>query len=164
LARTPPPAPCSRWEPEALWGASTALGRFVLRDVPFHALTGARLLLALAPLAAIALAQGAFGDLGAGFGSEPVRLVLIALIPGLLGLLLYYRGLSTTRASHATIAELAFPATAVALNWALLGVGVNAGQVVGFVLLWSAIYALGRLADRTVEEDTPTEREGRESV
>jgi drug/metabolite transporter (DMT)-like permease len=148
----------------ALWGASTALGRFVLLDVPFHALTGARLLLAVAPLAAIALAQGAFGDLGAGFVSQPVRLLLIALIPGLLGLLLYYRGLSSTRASHATIAELAFPATAVALNWALLGVGVNAGQVIGFVLLWSAIYALGRLAGRTVQEDTPTEREGRETV
>src|ERR671916_3024207 len=42
----------------ALWGSSTALGRFVLRDVPFHALTGARLLLALPPLAVIALAQG----------------------------------------------------------------------------------------------------------
>lgn len=41
----------------ALWGSSTALGRFVLRDVPFHALTGARLL-------------------------------LLALVPGLLGLLL----------------------------------------------------------------------------
>ncbi|MEJ7840238.1 MAG: EamA family transporter [Rubrobacter sp.] len=95
----------------ALWGSSTALGRFVLREVPFHALTGARLLLALAPLAVIALAQGAFGEMGA----------------GLLGLLLYYRGLSFTRASQATLAELAFPATAVALNWALLGVGVNAG-------------------------------------
>ena len=113
----------------ALWGSSTALGRFVLRDVPFHALTGARLLL--------------------------------ALIPGLLGLLLYYRGLSSTRASHATLAELAFPATAVALNWALLGVGVNVGQVVGFVLLWSAIYALGQLAGRTVS-DTPAEHETRE--
>ena len=136
----------------ALWGSSTALGRFVLRDVPFHALTGARLLIALVPLAAIALVQGAFGDLGSGFASQPGRLVLIALIPGLLGLLLYYRGLSTTRASHATLAELAFPATAVALNWALLGVGVNAGQVVGFILLWSAIYAIGRLAGRTVRE------------
>ncbi len=145
----------------ALWGSSTALGRFVLRDVPFHALTGARLLLALVPLAAIALAQGAFGDLGSGLASQPGRLVLLALIPGLLGLLLYYRGLSSTRASHATLAELAFPATAVALNWALLGVGVNAGQVVGFVLLWSAIYALGRLAGSTVH-DTPTEHETRE--
>ena len=146
----------------ALWGSSTALGRFVLRDVPFHAVTGARLLLAVAPLSAIALAQGAFGDLGAGFASQPGRLLLLALIPGLLGLLLFYRGLSTTRASHATLAELAFPATAVALNWALLGVGVNAGQVVGFVLLWSAIYALGRLAGRTVR-DTPADHETRET-
>ncbi len=143
----------------ALWGSSTALGRFVLRDVPFHALTGARLLL---PLAVIASAQGAFGALGAGFASQPGRLILLALIPGLLGLLLYYRGLSTTRASHATLAELAFPATAVALNWALLGVGVNAGQVVGFVLLWAAIYAIGRLGEKTLR-DTPAERstEGR---
>src|SRR5918997_64454 len=134
----------------ALWGSSTALGRFVLRDVPFHALTGARLLIALVPLAAIALAQDAFGDLGAGLVSQPGRLFLLALIPGLLGLLLYYRGLSSTRASHATLAELAFPATAVALNWAVLGVGVNAGQVVGFFLLWAAIYALGRLGEGTV--------------
>ena len=111
----------------------------------------------------IALAQGAFGDLAAGFGSQPERLLLIALIPGLLGLLLYYRGLSSTRASHATLAELAFPATAVALNWALLGVGVNAGQVVGFVVLWSAIYAIGRLAGKTVQDDTPTEHERRET-
>lgn len=136
----------------ALWGSSTALGRFVLRDVPFHALTGARLLLAVVPLVVIALAQGAFGDLGAGLGSQPARLVLIALIPGLLGLLLYYRGLSTTRASHATLAELAFPATAIALNWVLLGVGISAGQVVGFFLLWAAIYALGRLGDRTLRD------------
>ena len=136
----------------ALWGSSTALGRFVLRDVPFHALTGARLLLALAPLTVIALAQGAFGEMGAGFASQPGKLFLLALIPGLLGLLLYYRGLSSTRASHATLAELAFPATAVALNWAVLGVGINAGQVVGFFLLWAAIYALGRSGERTLQD------------
>lgn len=135
----------------ALWGSSTALGRFVLRDVPFHALTGARLLLAVLPLGMIALYQGAFGELGAGFASQPGRLVLLALVPGLLGLLLYYRGLSSTRASHATLAELAFPATAVALNWAVLGVGVNAGQVVGFFLLWAAIYWLGRSGEQTLQ-------------
>ena len=131
-----------------LWGSSTALGRFVLNDVPFHALTGARLLLAVVPLAAIALLQGSFGDLGAGFASQPGRLALLALIPGLLALLLYYRGLSTTRASHATLAELAFPATAVALNWLVLGVGVTAGQVVGFFVLWAAIYGLARMGLR----------------
>jgi hypothetical protein len=38
----------------------------------------------------------------------------------------------------------------------LLGVGVNAGQVVGFFLLWVAIYALGRLGKNTLR-DAPTE-------
>ena len=137
-----------------LWGTSTALGRFVLRDVPFHAVTGARLLLAVVPLAAIAWSQGSFGELGAGLASQPGRLVLLALIPGLLGLLLYYRGLSTTRASHATLAELAFPATAVALNWAFLGVGVTAGQVVGFFVLWAAIYGLARIGLKERKEGT----------
>src|SRR4028119_667090 len=119
-----------------LWGSSTALGRFVLRDVHFHALTGARLLLALVPLTVIALAQGSLGEMGAGFASRPGRLLLLALVPGLLGLLLYYRGLSSTRASHATLAELAFPATAVALNRALLGGGVGGGRGVGVFVLW----------------------------
>jgi drug/metabolite transporter (DMT)-like permease len=128
-----------------LWGSSTVLGRLVLKDMPFYALTGARLLLAVPLLAAIVVAQGTLGGLGAGFAAEPGRVVLLALIPGLLALLLYYRGLSGTRASYATLAELAFPATAVVLNWTFLGVGVSANQVLGFVLLWGAVFVLGYL-------------------
>src|SRR3712207_2410761 len=111
-----------------LWGSSTVLGRLVLKDMPFHALTGARLLLAVPLLAGIVVAQGAIGGLGAGFAAAPGRVVLLALIPGLLALLLYYRGLSGTRASYATLAELAFPATAVVLNWTFLGVGVGSEE------------------------------------
>src|ERR671916_175610 len=128
-----------------LWGSSTVLGRLVLKDMPFNTLTGARLLLAVPLLAGIVIAQGSAGGLGAGFASEPGRLILLALIPGLLALLLYYRGLTGTRASYATLAELAFPATAVILNWAVLGVGVTTNQVVGFVLLWGAVYVVGYL-------------------
>ena len=131
-----------------LWGSSTVLGRLVLKDMPFYALTGARLLLAVPLLAGIVVAQGAAGGLGAGFASEPGRVILLALIPGLLALLLYYRGLSGTRASYATLAELAFPATAVVLNWTFLGVGVSANQVLGFVLLWGAVFVLGYLNAR----------------
>jgi drug/metabolite transporter (DMT)-like permease len=128
-----------------LWGSSTVLGRLVLKDLPFHALTGARLLLAVPLLAGIVVAQGAIGGLGSGFAAAPGRVVLLALIPGLLALLLYYRGLTGTRASYATLAELAFPATAVVLNWTFLGVGVSANQVLGFVLLWGAVFVLGYL-------------------
>jgi drug/metabolite transporter (DMT)-like permease len=128
-----------------LWGSSTVLGRLVLKDVPFYALTGARLFLAVPLLVGIVVAQSSVGGLAAGFASEPGRVILLALIPGLLALLLYYRGLSGTRASYATLAELAFPATAVILNWTFLGVGVSANQVLGFVLLWAAVFVLGYL-------------------
>jgi drug/metabolite transporter (DMT)-like permease len=131
-----------------LWGSSTALGRFVLKDVPFHTLTGARLLLALPFLWVIALTQGSLGEVGTGLAAEPARVVLLALIPGLLGLLLYYRGLSGTKASYATLAEISFPASAVALNWIFLGVGLSANQILGFALLWAAILVLGHLNAR----------------
>ena len=136
-----------------LWGSSTVLGRLVLKDMPFHAVTGARLLLAVPLLASIVVAQGSVGTLGAGFAAEPGRIVLLALLPGLLALLLYYRGLSGTRASYATLAELAFPATAVVLNWTFLGVGVSANQVLGFVLLWGAVVVLGYLNARAPAPD-----------
>jgi drug/metabolite transporter (DMT)-like permease len=131
-----------------LWGSSTVLGRFVLKDVPFHTLTGARLLLALPVLWGIVLAQGSLGEMSAGFAAEPARVVLLALVPGLLGLLLYYRGLSGTKASYATLAEISFPASAVALNWIFLGVTLSTNQVVGFILLWGAILVLGHLNAR----------------
>jgi drug/metabolite transporter (DMT)-like permease len=136
-----------------LWGSSTVLGRLVLKDMPFHALTGARLLLAAPLLAVIVVIQDAVGGLGSAFASEPGRVILLALIPGLLGLLLYYRGLTGTRASYATLAELAFPATAVVLNWTFLGVGVSANQVLGFVLLWGAVFVLGYLNAKSPTPD-----------
>jgi drug/metabolite transporter (DMT)-like permease len=136
-----------------LWGSSTVLGRFVLKDVPFYALTGARLFLAVPLLAGIVVAQSSVGGLAAGFASEPGRVILLALIPGLLALLLYYRGLTGTRASYATLAELAFPATAVVLNWTFLGVGVSANQLLGFVILWAAVFVLGYLNARAPAPD-----------
>ena len=136
-----------------LWGSSTVLGRLVLKDIPFYAVTGARLLLAAPLLAGIVIAQSSVGGLGVGFAAEPGRVVLLALIPGLLALLLYYRGLSGTRASYATLAELAFPATAVILNWTFLGVGLSPNQVIGFVLLWGAVFVLGYLNSRAPAPD-----------
>ncbi len=132
-----------------MWGSSTVLGRFVLRDLPFHTLAGARLLTALPLLTAIVFFTGSFADVGAGFSAEPGRLILLALIPGFLSLLIYYRGLSGTRASYATLAELAFPATAVVLNWFVLGVGIGVNQAIGFVILWGAVFVLGYLNTRS---------------
>jgi len=139
-----------------LWGSSTVMGRFVLKDMPFYTLTGARLLLALPLLAFIVLVQGSSGEVGAGFAAQPATIFLLALIPGLIALLLYYRGLTGTRASYATLAELAFPATAVLLNWSFLGVGVNANQILGFFLLWGSVLILSYLNSRAPVPEPPS--------
>jgi drug/metabolite transporter (DMT)-like permease len=54
-------------------------------------------------------------------------------------MMLYYRGLRTTPAPIATIAELAFPATALVVNYIWLDATINGWQMAGFVLLWATI-------------------------
>ena len=49
--------------------------------------------------------------LAIGLDAAP-NILLLAIFPGLLALLLYYRALGHTPASRATLAELAFPLTA----------------------------------------------------
>jgi drug/metabolite transporter (DMT)-like permease len=127
----------------ALWGGSTVLGRFLLKAVSFTTLTALRIVLAVPLLLGLAA-----GDATAVLNARQVSSVLaMALVPGLLALLIYYRGLRETLASRATIAELSFPATATLLNFAFLGARLAPVQAAGFALLWVVIVLLGR--DRT---------------
>jgi drug/metabolite transporter (DMT)-like permease len=60
-------------------------------------------------------------------------------------MILYYRGLRTTPAPVATIAELAFPATALVVNYIWLDATISGWQWVGFVMLWTTIAAIHRV-------------------
>jgi drug/metabolite transporter (DMT)-like permease len=121
----------------ALWGASTVFGRFVLGRVNFATLTALRIVCATPLLAALALPAPLPST-----RAQTVSLVLLALIPGLAALALYYRGLGRTPASLASLAELSFPASAMLLNWLFLGARVSAAQLAGFALLCWVIYRL----------------------
>ncbi len=96
----------------ALWASGTVLGRFVLGTMSFQTTTALRFTLALPVLIVILFVQNG----SAAFSNYQASYILpflgIALIPGLLALLLYYRALSSTPASLATIAEMAFPVAA----------------------------------------------------
>ncbi len=125
----------------ALWGCATVLGRSALVHIEPGVLTGLRFTCALPLLAVIATTQGALapptvtsGDWG--------RLVLLAVISGLVGMMLYYRGLRRTPASLATFAELAFPASALVINYVVLGATIDGVQLLGFVILWATIALL----------------------
>lgn len=132
----------------ALWGASTVMGRYLLGSGSFSTVTAGRFLFALPFLFGLALWRGAGGETVNAIQFDPGRLFLMALIPGLLAMLIYYQGLSRTEASYATLAELAFPATAVIVNWFFLDARITLTQGLGFAILWAAIAALSWLPDR----------------
>lgn len=128
----------------ALWGAATVFGRSALATVRFPTLTALRFATGLPALAiALVLVGGAAGftqyrtsDIGLYIG--------IAAIPGLIPMLLYYRGLASTPASMATLAELAFPITGVIVNLYFVTPAqtITPFEVIGIVVLWIAIAAL----------------------
>jgi drug/metabolite transporter (DMT)-like permease len=131
----------------ALWGAATVFGRYALADVSFTALTGLRFTTALPALVILLALEGGFGAF-TGYRAEDAPLYLgLALLPGLLGMLLYYRGLASTPAAMATLAELAFPITGVLVNLYLVTPrqAITTYQVIGIVILWASLAVLDRI-------------------
>jgi drug/metabolite transporter, DME family len=131
-----------------LWASGTVLGRFALGSISFWSMTALRFTLALPVLVVVVVVQSRGLS---GFGHYQVsdfvpNLLAIALVPGLLALLLYYRALSKTPASMATIAEMAYPVAATLIASAPPPWGFNqpiyAAQLVGTALLLGVIVFL----------------------
>lgn len=129
----------------ALWAAGTVLGRLLSRSLSTWEVTTLRFAVGLPAAAALLLAQG--HPVGAGVANLP-GLLLLALIPGLIALSVYYFGLQTTPAARATLAELSFPATAAIVGVGVLGKDLTATQWIGFVLVVGMVAALS-LHERT---------------
>lgn len=134
----------------ALWALGTVLGRAIAVQVPFAELTALRFLFGLPTAVAVAVVQGGPGSLAIGAG-DVTPLVALALVPGLAGLLLYYRGLRTTPASAATVAELTFPLTAIALGAVVFSQTLSATQWLGTALLIATITGMGLTGRRSHE-------------
>jgi DME family drug/metabolite transporter len=130
-----------------LWASGTVLGRFALGSISFWSMTALRFTLALPVLVVVVLVQNGLGGFGHYRFSDFVpNLLAIAIVPGLLALLLYYRALSKTPASLATIAEMAYPVAATLIASAPPPWGFNQPiypvQLVGTALLLVVIVFL----------------------
>jgi drug/metabolite transporter (DMT)-like permease len=142
-----------------LWASGTVFGRYALADISFVTTAAMRFWLALPALLVLMLAQNGTGAFGQFSLHQLPSFLGIALIPGLFAMLLYYRGLASTPASVATIAELAYPCT-LFLVFSLpppvgLGTPLYAPEVAGAVLLVAAVTALNLLKDREVVQAPP---------
>ena len=119
----------------ALWAMGTVLGRRMSARLSPQELTAARFAIGLPVALVLLVAFGGAGQLSAVGGDDLLPLVLLALIPGLVALRLYYRGLRDAPASAATLAELAFPASALAINYVAFGATITLSQAAGVLLL-----------------------------
>ena len=145
-----------------LWGMGTVLGRRLVPEIEFKQLTAMRFLIGLPAAAVVVTIQrdwpilwspsGGWGvSAGDFFGTAstpsgitvPGGLILLAAVPGLIALLSYYRGLRTTPAISATLAELTFVLSAVTLNYIFLNTSPDGSQWAGVLVLAGAVVALG---------------------
>lgn len=130
-----------------LWALGTVLGKHAGAKVAPTQLAGLRFICGLPVAAVLLLALAPPGRVLHAGADDVLPLVALALVPGLAALLLYYRGLRRTPASAATLAELAFPLTALIVNAVAFGTVLTATQLAGSGLLAGTVVALA-LADR----------------
>lgn len=146
----------------ALWGMGTVLGRRLTPKLEFKQLTAMRFLIGLPAAAVVVSLTSAWGSLDSIGGADfltlnqtlpsglvvPGGLLLVAAVPGLIAMLSYYRGLRTTPALSATLAELTFPLAAIVLNAIFLEVVPNTSQWIGVLILSNTITAIGFVSAR----------------
>lgn len=126
-----------------LWGGSTVFGRVLLNKLSFQATTASRFLTALVFLLLMQAYSGKLSDISGASQKDWAFVGIIAVLAGLVSLFIYYKGLKNTPAGIATLCELAFPLSAVVVNWIFIpGSHLNLAQIGGGILLLGSITAL----------------------
>ena len=101
-----------------LWALGTVFGRYLARDMRFEHVTTLRFVFGL-PASAIALLV--LGSPAFSSWHNSLWISILALVTGFAAMFIYYYGLRSTPAVAATIAELAFPITAVLVGYFKFG-------------------------------------------
>jgi drug/metabolite transporter, DME family len=121
-----------------LWALGTVLGRYLSREMRFEHVATVRFAFGL-PAAAIALLI--LGAPAFSSSHDSFYIALLAVVTGFIALGLYYYGLQTTPAVAATIAELAFPVSAILVGYFKFGQTLTGWQWVG-VAVTTGVVAL----------------------
>ncbi|HEX5401011.1 MAG TPA: DMT family transporter [Pseudonocardiaceae bacterium] len=130
----------------ALWAGGTVLGRLVSTKLTPNEVTVLRYFFGFLGASAVVAVTGS--SLAVHWG-DVLGLALLALVPGLLALRMYYVGLRSTPAARATLAELAFPATAAVVGVTALGATLSTSQWIGFAVVVLVVTGLSWHEHRT---------------
>jgi drug/metabolite transporter (DMT)-like permease len=134
-----------------LWALGTVFGRYLARDMRFEHVTTLRFVFGL-PASAIALLV--LGTPAFSSWHNTFWIAVLALITGFAAMFIYYYGLRSTPAVAATVAELAFPITAVLVGYFKFGQTLSGWQWVG-VAVTTMVVVLLPARPRDVVEQLP---------
>ncbi len=127
------------------FGASTVFSKRALRNVSFEMGTFLRFSLTALVMSAVVLITQNLSKISAVNSSQAYIFLLIALTTGGPAIFLYYYGLKKISASVATICELAFPLTAVILEYIIRKNLLDPIQIVGVAILLYSIFRVTRV-------------------
>ena len=137
------------------WGLSTVAGRGVMVEMSLPLAAGMRVIIGLATMTIIITARGLFAPEAiwpAAAQAHPVdaigALLLLAIASGGIPLVLYFWGLSLTRASTAGYFEMMQTLAAVAITWGVFGAALVWWQVVAANVLIGAVAMVQHAQER----------------
>ena len=126
------------------WGSSTVLGKHALKQLTFEVVTGMRLFITAIIALIIIEYSGSFSDVLSLRPENYTTIIIIVFSTGTIALSIYYYGLQNLAASHTTIYELAWPLSAVFIDWTLKGKTLSLVQIVGALILLCSMGMLTR--------------------
>lgn len=130
-----------------MWGSSTAVSKYFLKNISF--ISGTAIRFGLTPLFALlfVIATGTSSSLTQLTAEEWQALGVIVFSTGLVALSLYYYGLKLVPARHSTLYELVWPASAVFIDYFYFGNALSYSQLAGVGLLLIVIYRVSKLSE-----------------
>lgn len=134
------------------FASSTVFSKRALRNVGFELGTYLRFLISSIIMFLIVLPLGELPQITEVTQRQFFVFLLIAFTTGGAAIFLYYYGLKTVTASVATICELAFPLTAVVLEYLLRGNILGPVQWVGVGILLYSIYRVTRMSSERIKK------------
>jgi DME family drug/metabolite transporter len=135
-----------------LWAAGTVLGRYALSGISFTTTSAMRFTLALPVLLGLMIHDHGVAGFSRYAPGQLPSFLGIAMVPGLIAMVLYYRALRSTPASISSFAELGYPA-ALFLIYSLpspvgFGSPLQPLEVAGALVLVAAVTGLNVLKGR----------------
>jgi drug/metabolite transporter (DMT)-like permease len=117
------------------WGSSTVFGKSALKHLSYRVTSFLRFGLTSILVLILLLTTYSLNGLKEIQSNQWIILLIIALTTGCLSIFIYYKGLEKTKASSATIYELAFPITVIVLDYIINKNILSIPQFVGAGLI-----------------------------